>query len=160
MAAERNSMLPLAIVAGSSIIGICIYLGLRAGAQPPAAVAPPPTSAPSIAVPRSVPPAEAPTPPPDPGRVQRQAQAALDALRPGLSQLCWTPPAAGEPEAIVLDYDVTFGPDGGIAMLGISERRDAFRTSVGACVRDQPRPALPIDPPGEHVRVVLSLRLP
>lgn len=160
MAAAHGSALPLAIVAGSSIIGVCIYLGLRAGAPSPTPVAPPVTTAAPTVVPRPVPPTKAPTPPLDPERVQRQAQAALDALQPGLSQRCWTPPAAGEPEAITLEYEITFGPDAGIAMLGVSEQREAFRTSVAECVRKQPRPTLPIDPPGEHVRVVLSLRLP
>jgi hypothetical protein len=155
MAAERSSGIPLAIVTGSAIIGVCLYLGLLAGAPPPAGVAPPVASAPTL-----VPPTKAPAPTVDPHHIQRQAQAALDAHKPGLSQRCWTPPAAGEPEAITLDYDITFGPEGGIVMLGIGERREAHRTSVADCVRRQPRPTLRIDPPGENMRVPLTLRLP
>lgn len=160
MAAERNIGLPLSIVAGSSIIAVGLYLGLRA--QPPVSAAPaaPPAPVVEVAEPKPMPAPQAPAGPSVPDRVYRQAQAALDALQPELSRICWTPPPAGEPDAIELTYDVTFGPDGGILMLGISDLRAAFRTSVSECIRRQPRPVLPVDPPGEPVRVMLPLQLP
>lgn len=157
MSSDRSLALPIAIVVGSVVIGISLYLGLREGLRPnapaPPGAAPPPVAPATkaaVAVPRE--------PPAD--RAYRQAQAALDALRPGLVKTCWTPPAAGEPVAILLTYDVTFGADGGILALGISEQRDAYRPSVSECARRQPRPVLPIDPPGESVRVILGLPMP
>jgi len=172
MASGRNLALPVAIVAGSAIIGISIYFGLRDGLRPPppASTMPPAASAPPVAAPADAkaskarpmtlvrPPATPAEPVPD--RVHRQAQAALDALQPALSKACWTPPAAGEPESIRLPYDVTFAADGSIIAFAISEERQAYRTSVADCVRKQGRPALPVDPPGQSVRVALALRLP
>lgn len=159
MPSDRGMMLPAAIVVGSAIIGLSLYLGLREGLRREP-VAPAPSAGPSLAPPAT------PTPPPisraEPPaeRAFRQAQAALDALRPTLVQTCWTAPLAGEPAAILLTYDITFAADGSILVLGISEQQDAYRTSVAECVRRQPRPRLPIDPPGEGVHVVLGLRMP
>lgn len=152
MASERSLVLPIAIVVGCAIIGISLYLGLREGLRP-APVAPAPAA-----------PAEAkhvaPQGEPPDHRAFRQAQAALDLLRPGLVKACWTPPAAGEPTAILLTYDVTFAADGAILSLGVSEQREAYRTSVAECVRRQPRPSLPVDPLGVRVRVTLGLPMP
>lgn len=170
MAAERSYALPAAILAGSTIIGIGLYLGLREGLRPAPVAAT--AATPTVAPPAPAPPSEAPpseAPPkrrftlqrePVADRVYRQAQAALDLLRPELVKTCWTPPTKGEPPAISLTYDVTFGADGGIIMLGISDAREAYRISVADCVRKQPLPRLSVDPPGENVRVVLELRLP
>jgi len=167
MPSERSLALPAAIVVGSVIIGISLFFGLREGLRP-APVAPAPvTDAPAAAT--ATPPAsetkakyslQRPPGEPPADRAFRQAQAALDALRPGLVKACWTPPAEGEPTAILLTYDVTFGADGGLLAVGISEQREAYRTSVAECVRRQPRPALPVDPPGESVRVILGLQMP
>ena len=165
MAAGHSYALPAAILAGSTIIGIGLYLGLREGLRPePVAT---PAATPPVTPPAPPPPSEAPPKrrftlqrEPVGDRVYRQAQAALALLRPELVKTCWTPPAKGEPPAISLTYDVTFGADGGIIMLGISDAREAYRISVADCVRKQPLPRLPVDPPGENVRVVLELRLP
>jgi hypothetical protein len=160
MSSERSLALPIAIVVGSAILGIALYLGLREGLASRAPAAPAPVAAPP-AMPTPAPKA-APPPPGEPpaDRAYRQAQAALDALRPGLVKACWTPPAAGEPASILLTYDVTFGADGGILALGISEQREAHRTSVAECVRRQPPPVLHVDPPGQSVRVILGLPMP
>jgi hypothetical protein len=163
MTTGRSLSLPAAIVVGCSILGVAVYFGLRDGLRPePVTPAAPAASAPATATPVAEPSPPPPTTPkePVPDRVFRQAQAALDALRPELVKTCWTPPAADEPKAIVLTYDVTFGADGGMLVLGISEHREAFRSSVASCVRELPRPALPVDPPGENVRVLLELRMP
>lgn len=148
--------MPIAVVVGSAIIGLSLYLGLREGLRPadPVAATPAPASAPVT----PPPPAKPSEPPAD--RAFRQAQAALDQLRPAIVKACWTPPAAGEPAAILLTYDVTFSATGQIITLGISEQRDAYRTHVAECVRKQPLPTLPVDPPGENVRVVLGLSMP
>lgn len=156
MASDRSMMLPAAIVVGSAIIGLSLYFGLREGLRrdpvaPSTVPTPAQPAAPAPPVSRSEPAAD---------RAFRQAQAALDALRPGLVKTCWTPPLAGEPAAILLTYDITFAADGSILALGISEQQEAYRTSVAECVRRQPRPRLPIDPPGEGVRVVLGLPMP
>lgn len=157
MAEGRSLALPAAIVVGSAILGASIYLGLRHAPASPAPASAPEGSSPPLAPP----PAPSPSPAEPVGdRVYRQAQAALDGLRPALVKACWTPPGPGEPAAVLVTYDVTFGADGGIVALGISEQRDAFRTSVAECLRKQPRPALPVDPPGQGVRVVLGLPLP
>ena len=162
MPSERSLALPAAIVVGCAIIGVSLYFGLREGLRP-APAAPPVASAPAPAAP---PAPEAkhtlqrPQGEPPADRAYRQAQAALDVLRPGLVKACWTPPAEGEPTAILLTYDVTFGADGAILALGVSEQREAYRSSVAECVRRQPRPELPIDPPGEGVRVILGLPMP
>lgn len=166
MPSERSHSLPAAILAGSTIIGICLYLGLREGLRP-APVAPPAATA-EVSAPA---PAAPPSQPashkrftlqrePVGDRVYRQAQAGLEALRPELVKTCWTPPAKGEPTSIKLSYDITFGADGGIITLGISDARDGYRISVADCVRKQPLLRLPVDPPGENVRVVLELQLP
>lgn len=164
MPSERSHALPAAILAGSTIIGICLYLGLREGLRPEPA---PPPAATTVSPPAPASPSQAPPQKrftlqrePVANRVYRQAQAGLDALRPELVKTCWTPPAEGEPTAITLSYDITFGADGGIITLGISDARDAYRISVADCVRKQPLPRLPVDPPGENVRVVLELHLP
>lgn len=163
MATGRSLALPVSIVAGSAILGLSVYLGLREGLRPEPAAAP--TSA---AVPGPTPPPPAapgpryvrkPTEPPA-DRAFRQAQAALDALRPGLVEKCWTPPAAGEPASVLLTYDVTFDAAGQIIALGLSEHREAHRVGVADCVRALPRPVLPIDPPGESVRMTLALPMP
>jgi len=164
MPSERSLALPIAIVVGSAVIGISLYLGLREGLRPaptttaPATDVPAPGKAtPAVEAKRTLvrPPAEPPA-----NRAYRQAQAALDAQRPELVKTCWTPPAADEPAAILLTYDITFAADGTILSLGISEEREAYRSSVAQCVRSQPRPVLPVDPPGESVRVVLGLSMP
>jgi hypothetical protein len=165
MPSERSLALPVAIVAGCAIIGVSLYLGLREGLRPAPVAAPPVTGAPASS-PATPPGPEAkhtlqrPQGEPPADRAFRQAQAALDLLRPGLVKTCWTPPAEGEPAAILLTYDVTFGADGAILALGVSEQREAYRSSVAECVRRQPRPELPIDPPGESVRVILGLPMP
>jgi hypothetical protein len=159
MPSERSLALPAAIVVGCALIGISLYLGLREGLRP-APAAPVPAVGPPAPAPAATPAAEAKQGEPPDHRAFRQAQAALDEQRPGLVKACWTPPAAGEPAAILLTYDVTFAADGSVLALGISEQRDAYRTSVAECVRRQPRPALPVDPPGVGVRVVLGLPMP
>jgi hypothetical protein len=158
MSALHRAQLPVAIVAGSLIIGAAIYLGLRERAPREVAVeAAPPSSNAARG-------GEATSTPAGGMRVEErvrvQAQAALDSLRPTLSQACWTPPGEGEPVAITLEYDVTFAADGGILALGIGEQREAHRAIVAQCVRGQPRPELRIDPPGMRVRAMLTLRLP
>jgi hypothetical protein len=165
MAAARSLALPLAVVVGSVILGLSIYFGLREGLRPAPSVAPAASTplatpaspaSPTAATPRYVrEPAE-----PAPARALRQAQAALDALRPGLVKACWTPPGPGEPASILLTYDVTFDAAGQVIAIGVSEHREAYRPAVAACVRAQPRPALPIDPPGQSVRVDLALPMP
>jgi hypothetical protein len=162
MAPTRSLALPIAIVVGSAILGIALYLGLREGLAsrapaPPASAVQAPVTAPAPAA-KAAPPAPQGEPPAD--RAYRQAQAALDALRPGIVKACWTPPPAGEPASILLTYDVTFGADGRILALGISEQREAYRTSVAECVRRQPQPVLHVDPPGQSVRVILGLPMP
>jgi hypothetical protein len=160
MPSERSWVLPTAIVVGSAIIGMSLYFGLREGLRP-APVTPAPATAP--ATPPATPAkhtVERPKGEPPADRAFRQAQAALDVLRPGIVKDCWTPPAEGEPTAILLTYDVTFGADGTILALGVSEQREAYRSSVAECVRRKPRPTLPVDPPGESVRVILGLPMP
>jgi hypothetical protein len=139
MPALHRAQLPVAIVAGSLIIGAAIYLGLRERAPREVAVeAAPPSSNAARG-------GEATSTPAGGMRVEErvrvQAQAALDSLRPTLSQACWTPPGEGEPVAI-------------------GEQREAHRAIVAQCVRGQPRPELRIDPPGMRVRAMLTLRLP
>lgn len=164
MPSERSLALPIAIVVGSVILGVALYLGLREGLATRAPAPPAPAAHAPVAAPPTAPaPATKPAAPrgePVADRVYRQAQAALDVLRPGLVKACWTPPAAGEPASILLTYDVTFGADGGILALGVSEQREAYRTSVAECVRRQPQPVLHVDPPGESVRVILGLPMP
>lgn len=158
MAADRSLALPVSIVTGSVIIGLFAYFGLRDGLRP----APTPVATPTAPTAPAEPakgyvrkPAE-----PVPDRVFRQAQAALDAQRPGFIEKCWTPPAAGEPASVLLTYDVTFDAAGKIIAIGLSEHREAYRRSVADCVRTLPYPVLPVDPPGENVRVIVALPMP
>lgn len=149
-----RSRLPVAIVAGSAIIGGAIYFGLRERSHRDADVVP---ASPTSEASREAEPSHAV---PIEERVRARAQAALDALRPALSRACWTPPGESEPAAIVLEYDVTLGADGRILALGVGEQRQAHRSTVAQCVRAQAPPELHVDPPGTSVRVALTLRLP
>lgn len=159
MSSERSLAMPIAVVVGSAIIGVSLFFGLREGLRPPPAAPAAATPAAPATVPATPPPPAKPSEPPA-DRAFRQAQAALDRLRPGLVKACWTPPAAGEPATILLTYDITFSATGQMITLGISEQREAYRAGVADCVRKQPLPVLPVDPPGENVRVVLGLQMP
>lgn len=144
-----SDKIPAAIVLGSAIIAIGTYLGLRD--RSPSTAAP----AEDMTVARS---AYEPAPDPSP-RVREQASRQLEDLRAGFGERCWTPPGADEPSSISLRYDVTFGPQGELLVIGISDVRGAERPSVAACVRGQPHP-LRVDPPGVPVRISLELTLP
>jgi hypothetical protein len=92
--------------------------------------------------------------------VEQEVQAALDAQKPTIVAQCWTPPGPSEPTSVVLTYDMTFGADGSLVTLAISDQREAFRPSVSACVRSLPPPTAAVSAARTSTRVALKLRLP
>lgn len=145
-----------AIVAGSGIIALGLYLGLRARA--PAAPAPRPV-VPAV-------PVKAVTPPPPSAaevtaRVQRDAAAALDAQRATLIEKCWTPivATAPDPPTASFVFVVSFDAQGHENGRGITEPRGTSRSDVALCLRGQPF-SLAVAAPGMQVTVELPLTLP
>jgi hypothetical protein len=146
---QADKLLPLSILAGSTIIGAGLYLGLRErGAPPPAETAPPPI-------------APAPVPVTPQETVIQQATQALEAQRAELLRLCWTPAVqkTPEPSKAVFRYNMSFDPQGRQVSLGISEIRGESRTDVAQCLRSRPV-SLRIPPPGAFANVDVMLAFP
>ncbi|MGK3992216.1 hypothetical protein [Sorangium sp. So ce1024] len=176
----RQLSTPTAILLGSAMIAVAVYLGLRHG---PAAVAPdarpaegaaaiqagpgasaaaveraaaPAPSAPSAA---AVERAAAPSVPRD--EVARQAARALDAHRPALVERCYRPAIAARPEPRTVKYvfNITFDARGRQIARGLIEDRETARPEVTACLVAA-LPPVEIAPPGVNVRVDVPFSLP
>jgi hypothetical protein len=147
-----------AILAGSGLIALGLYLGLRARA--PAAPRPTPPAVPSVPVKVPVKP-----PPPSPAemtaRVQRDAVAALDAQRATLIDACWTPIVAKAPDPPSASFVlvVSFDPQGHENGRGVTEPRGTSRHDVAVCLGEQPF-SLAVPAPGMQVTVELPITLP
>ncbi len=159
---------PVAILAGSIIIGLGLYFGLRSGrGEQPAlgsASASPAGSASTAGQPDSTPrrrdTADTPVPVAAPSVVAQQAQAALDHYKPMLTDRCLHEPRAtnAAPAEIRLSFNVTFGADGAQVARGLQEQRGYSDPSVTRCVGDL-LPPLKIPPPGAITQVDISLVL-
>lgn len=169
MSTEKSSGLSTstAILIGSCVIAIGLYLGLRgrneAPAHTPNAVPAPVSAAPVAAIPpRPIEPVAQVAPPSaDKGQVIQEAVASLDKHKKALSEKCLAPSLAKKPEPAKVKYtfNLTFDASGKIIARGVSEDRETARPEVLACVSEN-FPALTITPPGQSVLVDVPLELP
>lgn len=137
-----------AILLGSGMIAVALFLGLsRMQAAPPAPVEP--------ATVRAAAPAGAPPPTATQEEVLRQAQEALAYQRDALVTSCR--PGPGEQHRFVLN--VTFDAAGAEVMRGIVEDRSNPSPGIAQCVA-QTLKALRIPPPGATTLVDVPLRVP
>lgn len=148
----------MATVIGCALVGLGLFLGLRAQA-PPTPSADPPRSTPPPA--RSI--ALSPEEVPEALRVTVTAQvsAALDALRPRILAECWEPALAkkAEPRAAEYILRLTFDAAGKEILRGVTDVRGSSRGDVGQCLR-QMQMNLSIPPPGAYVPIDIRLTLP
>lgn len=169
MSTEKPSGLSTstAILLGSCVIAIALYLGLRgrneAPAPTPNALPVPVSAAPVAAVPpRPIEPI-APVAPPnvDKKRVIQEATAVLDKQKKTLSDKCLAPSLAKKPEPAKVKYifNLTFDASGKIIARGVTEDRETARPEVLACVSEN-FPAVTVTPPGQSVLVDVPLELP
>ncbi len=86
--------------------------------------------------------------------VLAQVQGLVSDQHQNLRNSCWT---GNVPASAVFPMSATFGEDGNMLALSITDDRSA--PQVGACVRSQPW-ALKVDPPGVKVTVELPIELP
>lgn len=158
---KMSLSIPLAILLGSSIIAVGLYLGLRSGEQQPAdntttgdvnngeqRVDAPAAPAPKPRMPRA--------------EVQAQAIAAVEQTRPLMLEKCWEPLIKKNPEPKFTEFffDLTFdGKTGKAIGRAINEERGKSREDVGVCLRGLPMDYV-IEPPGKNTRVEFSFTLP
>ncbi|WP_437630484.1 hypothetical protein [Sorangium sp. So ce854] len=166
----RQLSTPTAILLGSAMIAVAVYLGLRHG---PAVVAPGARPAEGAAAIQAGPVASAataeraaaPAPPAAPGvprdEVARQAARALDAHRQALVERCYRPAIAARPEPRTVKYvfNITFDARGRQIARGLIEDRETARPEVTACLVGA-LPPVEIAPPGANVRVDVPFSLP
>jgi hypothetical protein len=154
MTQPRGLTTPQAVVAGSAIVSLGLFLGLRGQAVGPAATeapgaesAPPTRTEPRAesSLPSRAMVSQSPSAPQVPARAgnaeagRQRVQAALDALRSSLEKKCYAPSVAKAPQPV--KYKVTllysFGPDGQQLSRGTEEDRSAARPDVTSCITEQ-----------------------
>lgn len=170
---------PHAILAGSVVIAIGLYLGLRREPPPresmsaPASTTTPPTSSdggPSAAPQPSVAPLPSALPTPTPSLApSARAQTTIDAdvahaietLKQRVVRECWTPHVGepGMPPKLKFVYSGSFDPSGVEVARGISEDRVAQSAKVAACLRGF-KMDLAIPPPGAYQNVNVPFEVP
>jgi len=167
MVRGSGASIPIAILAGSALIAVAVYLGLS-GRGDGRETTTPEASAPA---PGNAEPARSRRPPDDRPVVRKASQAEIEDLtreaferaRPLMLERCWNPTVTANPEPATSKYsvDVTFdGTTGRAIALGISELRgEPSRPDVAQCLRELPMDQA-IDPPGENARVQLTLAFP
>ncbi|WP_437670017.1 hypothetical protein [Sorangium sp. So ce131] len=164
-----------AILLGSAMIAAAVYLGLRHGPAARETEAREPEArelearrderAPGADAPaRSATPAPDATPAPSAAprdEVARRAVEALEAHRAALTQRCYTPAMAAQPDRPVVKYifNITFDAQGRQIARGVIEDRETARPEVTACLATA-LPPLSIPPPGARVRVDVPFSLP
>lgn len=139
----KNTEIVAAILAGSSILGAALYLGLRASrpeavaaplvgtaaaaaVRPSSATVPPPMTAPALTA-----------PPTDPKALEAAVTRALDTLKPALVSECLAPSVARqkEPRQVKYTWNGTIGPGGVPLSSGLIEDRAASRPDMTPCVQ-------------------------
>ena len=161
MSSEKPSGLstPMAIVIGSVIIALGLYLGLSNNKterqSEPTAVTP---TAKEVAVPAPVPMAK---PLVDKARVIREASALLATHKKSLTEKCLAPSLIKKPDPPNVKYlfNITFDAAGKIIARGVAEDRTTSRPEVLACI-DESFPVLVVTPPGQTVLVDVPFELP
>jgi hypothetical protein len=86
---------------------------------------------------------------------RKQAATALRGAKGKLKSACWQ---SGAGDA-TFSYNMSYGADGKLLAMGISEPRTAGAGAIGACLRSQ-AVQLDIPPPGKSVTVDVDLAVP
>ena len=158
MSASTGMSVPTAILLGSGLIAVSIFVGLRsqAPALPAAPTAEPPVSAPVV--------------PPAPvitqqvasrERVAQQASEALAYQRSALRDRCYRPAAlvAGVGLRAGWTLNVTFDAQGKQLARGMEEQRGTSTPALSECIGDQMQPLM-VPPPGATIMVEIPLSFP
>ncbi|HEY2511364.1 MAG TPA: hypothetical protein VGI39_10935 [Polyangiaceae bacterium] len=163
-----SNAIPVAILAGCSIIAVAVYLGLSA--RPVVVVAPALSSA--VPVASASAPEQAVMPaaaasllgaanhPPSTG-LDADVASALEKLRSSLVQACWKPAVAAQPtpDHATYMFDLTFDEAGREVARGVSEIDRTSRADVAQCIRAHYTP-LAIPARGARTRARVPLTLP
>ena len=148
---------PTAILLGSGLIAVSIFLGLRSMAPAPPVVA----SERPVAVSMPEPTPVVAPPVASPGLVKQQASEALAYQRLRLRDVCYRPAVqlagAGLPAAWTLN--VTFDAQGNQLVRGVEEHRGTSTPELTRCIGDAMQP-LTVPPPGATIIVEIELRFP
>lgn len=177
-----TNVLAAAIVVAGGLVGLGLFMGLRAGAPAPGAA---PTGAPQgleLTARASAPVAEAsatgaPVAAPSatadasvtakkgsPEKAVAEAKvAALAQWRGKLKTACWDPLVAktAEPKTSTHRLVLGFDASGKEVARGVSDVRDKpSRTDVGACLRTQTPTPISVAAPGEPLQVEVELTFP
>jgi hypothetical protein len=168
MSTEKSSGLSTstAILIGSCVISLGLYLGLSGRNQTPAPM-PQVGESPTSAVPVAPAPVPVPVKPVvaapivDKKRVLEEATANLDKHKKALSEKCLAPSLAKKPEPSKVKYlfNITFDASGKVIARGVTEDRETARPDVLSCISAS-FPDLQVTPPGQSVLVDVPLELP
>lgn len=169
MGSETKITTPVAILAGSVVIALGLYLGLRDRAPGPAGASDASTQASSGAAvtpgsSAAAPATSAQPPAPaaaDAAAAQGAARKALQAQRATLLDKCWKPTAAKhvELQSARLMVNASFDAAGTQRARGVSEVRGTGHPELTQCVGTTLQP-LVIPAPGAPVMVEMELTLP
>lgn len=159
MSLDKHISTPTAILIGSAIVAVGLYLGLQGSGGPPSAPPPAPTV-------HAAPPPKEPIAPPRPAvrasrdEVTRQAANALEGQRARIVERCWKPSVAkqAQPASVKYVFNYTFSAEGHQIGRGVSEDRATARPDVTACMVGMLEP-LSIPPPGANASVDIPLEL-
>ncbi len=163
MAKEPRISTQTAILLGSVIIALGLYLGLhRTPAPPPPPAAPVVVDAPGA--PAAAPEPERPAPaaaPADRSQVQRQVEATLAQHKKMLIDRCLAPSLAKKPEPRTVKYSLnyTFDTSGKQIARGMTDNRENGRPDVTQCVLEN-LPMIEVSPPGQSTPLDVTLELP
>jgi hypothetical protein len=161
---------PVAILIGSVIVALGLYLGLRQRAPtqaevpvaPTAPLAGANTATSTAASPAGqTPPVPATSASVDVPAAAKAARAALEKHKKAALEKCWAPSAKTQPEPASVKYvfNLNFGPDGKQVTRGITEPRGGNRPGVVNCMQAE-LPPIEIPAQGQPVAVEVELTLP
>jgi hypothetical protein len=163
MAKEPRISNQTAILLGSVIIALGLYLGLRQRSE-----APPPAAVSVVNDPPRAPaaPREPERPAPlaarvDRSEIQRQVEAALATHKKRLVEKCLAPSLAKKPQpaTVIYSFNYTFDANGKQIARGLIEDRETSRADVTRCVNEN-LPPIEVSPTGQSVPVDVALVLP
>ena len=168
-------MTPASILAGSAIIALGLYFGLRARAPAAALPSSPPAQIPSAEPSSSAAPVSSESAPPPKGAdapapavsvrprsiAQADAAKAIESLRQTIKIRCFDPHKndPGAPASVKFSYSGGFDAQGVEVARGLSDTRGAFFAPVSKCARELPMD-LKIPPPGANISVEIPFEVP
>ncbi|MEO5729532.1 MAG: hypothetical protein ABI134_02015 [Byssovorax sp.] len=164
MAKEPRISNQTAILLGSVIIAIGLYLGLRREpSAPPSPSVPVVVDAPRapVAAPEPDRPAPAAAPRVERSEVVKQVEAALAKHKKVLVEKCLAPSLAKQPEPKTVSYvfNFTFDASGKQIARGTTESRENSRSDVTRCVNET-LPPIEVPPPGQSMPLDVTFVLP